>query len=97
MFKYALLIGGGSPTFYIDWPEKLHLGDEIEIKRSEVKCWKKDLKLINNLFFKKGKSERIRDRDINNYLIKLKIGADSGGRCLENENATYEGFSTYVV
>lgn len=97
MFKYALLIGGSSPTLYIDWPEKLHLEDEVEIKRNEVKCWKKELKIINKLFLRNGKSEKPKDRNVNNYVIKVRIRTESGGRCLENESATYEGLSVHLV
>ena len=97
MFKYALMIGGDSPILYIEWLEKLHTNDVIEIKRNGVKFWKKELKIINNLFFKKGKSEKLRDRDVNNYVVKIKIGAESGGRCLEDENETYEGYSAYLI
>jgi RIO-like serine/threonine protein kinase len=97
MLKYALLIGGSSPTLYIDWPEKLNSGDEIEIKRSEVKYWRKDFKIINKLFLKNGKSEKPKDRDVNNYIIKVRIGSQSGGRCLEEGNGTYEGLSVYLV
>lgn len=31
MFKYALMIGGDRPIFYIEWLEKLHTNDVIEI------------------------------------------------------------------
>jgi len=97
MFKYALLVNGSNPTLYIDWPEKLHPEDEIEIKRDAVKCWKNQIKIVNKLFLTRGKSEIPRDRNVNNYVIKLRIGAESGGRCLEDENATYEGFSVYLA
>jgi len=96
MFYYALIIGGSSPILYIQQLNKLHTGDEIEVKRIEVNCWRKDLKEINVLF-KKGQSEKPGDRDVNNYTLKLKIGAESGGRCLENSNITYEGFSAYLI
>lgn len=95
MFKYALMIGGDRPIFYIEWLEKLHTNDVIEIKRNDVKFWKKDVKIINNFFLRNGKSEKSKDRDVNNYVVRVKIGAESGGRCLEDENATYEGFSAY--
>jgi len=97
MFNYALLIGGSSPTLYFELPDRLHTEDEIEIKRDKIKCWKKDIKMINVLFFKKGKSEKPRDKDVNNYTLRLKIGAESGGRCLENVKTTYEGFSAYLI
>jgi len=97
MFKYALMIGGDSPILYIEWLEKLHTNDVIEIKRSDVKFWKKDVKIINNFFLRNGKSEKSKDRDVNNYVIRVKIGAESGGRCLEDENATYEGYSAYLT
>jgi hypothetical protein len=98
MFYYALLIGGSSPTLYIERPDKLHTGNEIEVKRSEIKYWLKDLKDINTLFFKKGISEKPRDRDVNSYTLKLRIGTESGGRCLQNvNNITYEGFSAHLI
>jgi len=97
MFNYALIIGGSSPIVYIQQLNKLHTGNEIEVKRSAINYWRKELKEINVLFSKKGKSEKPGDRDVNNYTIKLKIGAESGGRCLENGNTTYEGFSAYLI
>lgn len=95
MFKYALMIGGDRPIFYIEWLEKLHTNDVIEIKRNDVKFWKKHLKLVNNFFLRNGKSEKSKDRDVNNYVVRVKIGAGSGGRCLEDESDTYEGFSAH--
>lgn len=96
MNKYALIINGDKPLIYVELEKKLYTDNEIEIKRSEVKYWKKDLKLINILFLKNGTSEKLKDRDINNYKIKLRIGSDSGTRCLENSNESYEGFIAYL-
>ena len=96
MFKYALIINAGSPILYIEKVERLHKEDVTEVKRTEIKYWRKELKIINALFKTNGTSEKLNDRDINNYSLKLRIGTESGGRALENENGTYQGLSTYL-
>jgi len=101
MKKYALrvddpILGANDVTLYFE-KESLRKGDEIVLKRSEVKNWRKDTKAINNLFLKKGKSEKIRDRDVGNYEIKLKIGYEIGLRALESDLGSYQGFSAYIV
>ncbi|MCJ7804770.1 hypothetical protein MUP35_03505 [Patescibacteria group bacterium] len=94
MSKYALIIE--DVTLYISWPGKLSRGEEIIVERREVKCWKKDIKVINRLFIKNGSSGKPRDRDPFNYQIKLEIGEESSGRCLENDNdnEVYTGVNT---
>jgi len=94
MEKYALSVE--ELTLYFE-KESLHKGDEIVLKRSEVKSWRKDIKAINKLFSKKGKSEKIRDRDIGNYEIKFMIGNEMGYRALEGESGSYQGFSASVL
>jgi len=83
-------------TLYIE-KESLRKGDEIILKRSEVKTWRKDAKAINKLFLRKGKSEKIRDRDVDNYEMKFMIGNEIGYRALESDLDSYQGFSASVL
>ena len=96
MFNYALIINAGSPILYIEKAERLHKEDVIEVKRTEIKYWRKELKIINILFLRNGTSEKLKDRDPNSYSLRLRIGAESGGRALENEIGTYQGLSAYL-
>jgi len=101
MKKYALrvddpIFGASDLTLYFE-RENLHVGDEIVLKRSQVKSWKKDTKAINKLFLTKGKSEKIRDRDVGNYEIKLKVGENIGYRAMESVLDPYQAFSVYVI
>ena len=94
MKKYALRVA--DLILYFE-KESLRKEDVVIIKRSQVKTWKKDRRVINKLFLKRGKSEKIRDRDVNNYEIKLKVGDEIGYRALEDESGSYEGFSAYIA
>lgn len=94
MKKYALRVA--DLILYFE-KESLRKEDVVIIKRSQVKTWKKDRRAINKLFLKRGKSEKIRDRDVNNYEIKLKVGDEIGSRALEDESGSYEGFSAYIA
>ena len=83
-------------TIYFE-KESLQTGDEIALKRSQVKSWRKDIKAANKLFLIKGKSEKIKDRDVNNYEIKFKVGDGIGFRALENVREPYETFSGSII
>ena len=101
MEKYALRVKVNDPllrvevTLYFE-KESLHVGDEILLKRSQVKSWRKDIKAINKLFLKRGKSE-IRDRNVDNYEMKFMIGNEMGYRALEGESGSYQAFSASVL
>ncbi|XOB41492.1 MAG: hypothetical protein ACKKMS_02090 [Candidatus Nealsonbacteria bacterium] len=100
MEKYALevndpLLRIENLFLYIE-KESLHKGEEIILKRRQVKSWRKDIKAINKLFLKKGKSEKIRDR-IDNYEIKFRIGNEMAHKALEGVPGSYQGFSASIV
>ena len=97
MNGYALIINGDKPSLYVELERKLHTNDEIEIKRNEVKFWLKELNIVNTFFLKKGVSEIQRDRNVNNYRVRLKIGSETGSRCLENSDKTYIGFTASII
>ena len=94
MKKYALRVD--DLTLYFE-KESLHKEDEILLKRSEVKNWRKDKKRIDNLFKKRGKSEKIRDRDVDNYEIKFKVGDEIGYRALEGVSDAYQAFGASII
>ena len=101
MEKYAIrvddpIFGASDMTLYFE-KESLREGDEIVLKRSEVKSWRKDTKAINNLFLRNGKSEKIRDRDVGNYEIKLKFGKNIGYSAMESVLDPFQAFSAYIV
>jgi len=93
MKKYALRID--ELTLYFE-KESLRKGDEIILKRSEVRSWRKDIKAINKLFLKKGKSEKIRNR-VDNYEVNFRIGNEMGYKALEGVPGSYQGFSASVL
>jgi len=95
MKKYALRVYN-ELTLYFE-KESLRKGDEIILKRSQVKNWRKDTKAINKLFLKKGKSEKIRDRNVDNYEMKFMVGEGIGFRALESDLGSYQGFSASVL
>ena len=101
MKKYALRVDDPilrvELTLYFEKEDTLHIGDEIILKRSEVKSWPKQIKAINKLFLKKGKSEKIRDRDVGNYEIKFKIGEGVGLRALVSVLEPYQAFNVSIV
>ena len=94
MKKYALRVD--NLILYFE-KESLHKEDEILLKRSEVKNWRKDKKRIDNLFKKRGKSEKIRDRDVDNYEIKFKVGDEIGYRALEGVSDAYQAFGASII
>ena len=101
MKKYALRVDNpilradADLTLYFE-RENLHVGDEIVLKRSQVKSWEKDIKVINKLFLQ-GKSEKIGDRNVDNYEIKLKVGENIGYRAMKGDLDRYEGFSASII
>jgi len=94
MKKYALSVE--ELTLYFE-KESLRKGDVVIIKRSQVKTWKNNRRAINKLFFKKGKSEKRRDRNVDNYEIKLKVGNEIGYRAPESVSDTYQAFSASII
>ncbi|MDP2864280.1 MAG: hypothetical protein Q8N73_01305 [bacterium] len=95
MKKYALRVD--DPILYFKKESALRTGDEIVLKRSQVKSWGKDTEAIDNLFLKKGKSEKIRDGDVGNYEIKFKIRNEISLRAIESVLGSYQGFSADIV
>lgn len=94
MKKYALRVE--ELTLYFE-KESLREGDEIILKRSEVKSWRKDIKAINVLFSRRGKSEERRIRNVDNYKIKFKVGEGIGLRALESVMEPYQAFSGSII
>jgi len=98
--RYALRINDPALktelTIYFE-KESLQTGNEITLKRNQVKSWRKDIKAVNKLFLIRGKSEKIKDRDVNNYEIKFKVGDGIGFRALESVMEPYEAFSASSI
>ena len=98
--RYALRVNDPALKFELTLyfeKESLRTGDEIILKRNQVKSWRKDEKSVNKLFLIRGKSEKIRDRNIDNYEIKFKVGDGIGLRALESVMESYEAFSASII
>lgn len=102
MKKYALIVDDpilrDDLTLFFE-KESLRKGDVVIIKRSQVKTRKNDRRAANKLFLKRGKSEKIRDRNVDNYEIRVDVVDEIGYRALEDDSGLsfYEGFSASIV
>lgn len=94
--KLALLVE--NLTLYLESENFPHIDEEIVVKRRNlVTVERKKQKIINNFFFTKGKSQKSKDRNVNNYEVKVKITNETSSRSPEGSTETYKGYTAYLI
>lgn len=94
--KFAFLLE--NLTLYLENENFPRINEEVVIKRRNlINVERKKQKIIDNFFFKKGKSQKLRDNNINNYEIKVKIANETSSMSPEGSADIYKGFVTYLT
>lgn len=94
--KFAFLVE--NLTLYLENENFPRINEEMVIKRRNViNVERKKQKIIDNFFFKKGKSQKPRDNNINNYEIKVKIANETSSMSPEGSANIYKGFVAYLA